>query len=86
MSLCQACGTHAPEDVVSEASDSFDSVQLDGEFELLGIESMRSADAPPSKRRRIRSESLLEEVIGKLFPILGSQNVADLAGLSQVAE
>jgi len=86
MSLCQACRTHVPEDIVPEASDGFDSVQLDGEFELLGLELMRSADAPPCKRRRIRSESLLDEVISKLYPILGSQNATDLAGLNQVAE
>jgi hypothetical protein len=58
------------------------------EFERLGLDSFSTSaidEPPPNKRRRIDPEiDLLDQVIEKLYTLLGSQNVTDLAGLSQV--
>ena len=63
---------------------------MGGEFGRLGLDSFGTQaldDPPPSKRRRIDSDiDLLGQVTEKLYNLLGSQNVTDLAGLSQVTE
>jgi hypothetical protein len=72
----------------SNASESFDSTKLDEEFHRLGLNFIDQLDqAPPSKRRKVSSElQLLEEITGKLYSLLGSQHVTDLAGLGQITE
>jgi serine/threonine-protein kinase ATR len=77
-----------PHELDSSLNESFDSAQLEEEFNLLGLESANQLDkAPPSKRRKVHFEiELLEQIIGKLYSLLGSQNATDLAGLGQLTE
>lgn len=82
------CGVATPYELDASLDESFDSAQLEGEFHLLGLESANQLDtAPPSKRRKVHSHpELLEQITGKLYSLLGSQNVTDLAGLGQLTE
>ena len=73
-----------------EVSESFDSVELDGEFQRLELEHHELHNAyrgPPNKKRKINTElGLLKQITSKLYTILGAQAVSDLTGLAQIAE
>jgi hypothetical protein len=90
LSLYDACQVEIPRmpDVVT--SDSYDSVELNAELLHLGIESNSNqeiGDGPPSKRRKVHEpKDTFDEVVSGLYSLLGAQKVADLAGLSQLAE
>ena len=77
-----------PHELDATLNRSFDSVHLEEEFQLLGLELADQPDkTPPSKRRKVHSEpDLLEQITSRLYLLLGSQNVTDLAGLRQVTE
>ena len=88
LALCRACEINASKNATINTFESFDSIELDAEFRRLGLDSFhtRAEDAPPNKRRRVREMDLLDEVTANLYSLLGSQEVTDLDGLSQVAE
>jgi hypothetical protein len=88
MALCEACETDMRKILDLNTSESFDSVELNVEFRRIGLDSFqnRTNDEPPSKRRRIKETDLLDEITADLYSLLGSQQVTDLDGLSQVAE
>jgi serine/threonine-protein kinase ATR len=91
ITLCRACEASQLEVPDLNISESFESTQLDGEFRLLHLGPTDgyhgTGQAPPNKRRKLHSElSLLEEITAKVCSLLGSQNVSNLAGLSEIAE
>jgi hypothetical protein len=71
-----------------DVSERFDSTQLDREFRLLGLgPDEQTLAPPPSKRRKLDSKpSLLEELTTNVCSLLGSHDVTNLHGLSQIIE
>jgi len=71
-------------------SESFESAELDAEFQRLEPDHQETNNAyqgPPTKKRKINADlSLLKQITSKLYSILGAQDVNDLTGLAQVAE
>jgi hypothetical protein len=74
----------------ADGPETFDSLQLNREFQKLGLDGFLAAapdQARPNKRRKVSTHlELLERITGKLFSLLGSQHVTDLAGLSKLTE
>ncbi len=73
--------------VLSQAN--FDDPALNAQFRQLGLcteLAVKSDITRPSKRRKISSDqSVLSDVVAKVYSLLGSQEASDLDGLSQVA-
>ncbi|KAI9640177.1 serine/threonine-protein kinase M1 [Ciborinia camelliae] len=69
---------------------NFDTNSLNADLNLLVLKDTKSRSnqsAPPSKRRKIHSEeSLLHEIIAKLYSLLSDQEVMDVDGLCHQAE
>ncbi|RDW66710.1 hypothetical protein BP5796_09459 [Coleophoma crateriformis] len=70
--------------------ESFENDELNMDVQLLDLAiaaSKDSGEGPPSKRRKLVSNSgILDELITKLYSTLASQSVNDLVGLHQIAE
>ncbi|KAH8588648.1 protein kinase-like protein rad3 [Bisporella sp. PMI_857] len=88
VSLCTTCGAEVRQGVDLISVESFDSVELDGEFQRLELESQTDHHRlPPNKRRKINSElGLLEQITERLYSLLGSQESTELTGLAKVTE
>lgn len=73
-----------------DASENFDSVQLNEDFRQLGLgqdEHKFANRPPPSKRRKLQSRpSLLDELTINICALLGSEKKSNLAALDQIAE
>ena len=74
---------------LTKAAVTFKDNSLSLQFQLLGLNQndLPHVDiVPPAKRRKIlAAPDLYEDIVGRLFSLLGSQTVTDLDGLSQVA-
>lgn len=72
------------------AHESFENASLGTEFNRLELDSFprcEGENGPPSKRPRLsNSLGLQEELVSKLFYLLGSQEASDLIGLSLLVE
>ena len=70
--------------------ESFDSIQLNGDFHQLVLgddEDQVINQPPPSKRRKLHSQSsLLDELVTNVCLLLGSEDEINLSKLDQIAE
>jgi hypothetical protein len=73
-----------------DASEDFESVQLNEDFRQLGLgddDRQSASQPPPSKRRRLNSKSsLLDELTADVCSLFASQEEINFAELDQIAE
>ncbi|KIN07972.1 hypothetical protein OIDMADRAFT_111112 [Oidiodendron maius Zn] len=87
--LCNACEASSLKVTGLDGPESFDSIQLNRDFHQLGLgddEDQLANQPPPSKRRKLHSQSsLLDELVTNVCLLLGSEGEINLSNLDQTA-
>lgn len=87
--MCNACEASSLKVTGLDGPESFDSIQLNRDFHQLGLgddEDQLANQPPPSKRRKLHSQSsLLDELVTNICLLLGSEGEINLSNLDQTA-